>query len=246
MDCHTDGVKYLAVELDEIRKYTPIALRAFKYLVEQGCASWLEFVENPKKIRGNNIEENSIGTLAIGQFTSMNNYYLFIEQAQIQEQVKVQQNGIDQIDSLRDILDRYKDFCIRSNFEASYVQASRTIKDLAVSIQIGRATRDQYLRYFYFVNYMNNEIVNFPDENRLKREYKELGVAKAIMDTLTPQEAIAIVPYFVTNYHTIARKGYEETNIYMLKFSLLQMLGKMRDAKIQETDYTKILSNDTL
>lgn len=238
---HTDGARYYVVDLETIRKHTKLALQGFKYLVNSGNASWISFSENPRKGRGSSMEDNSVGTLAIGVFRGFSKVVLFSEDTKLvaKDGDSKEPNLFTDTKELVEVLSLYKEYCEQSGYDSSYNQAYRTTATLVGKIAGGNANREDYLMYFYYIKYMTSYLVGFPNENNIKRLFKELPIATHILKSLTPQQAVQIVPYFSLNYHNIARKGYEEANIYMLKYNLTTMLSMMtKDSKKTTTKHS--------
>ena len=69
------------------------------------------------------------------------------------------------------------------------------------------------------------------------------AVAKKIIGRTTADNLVKLVPYYVEHYPTIARAGYEETNIFNLDFNFNSMLMKVNSSK---GSTKKKAANDTL
>lgn len=242
------GRKYVVADLEEIREHTPLALRGCKQLVDSGCAQWIEFKECPKE-HSDKLEDCSTGILAIGMLKGFNSITYFMEETgQTSQEEFVEELVIEGEASTAEtmqIIDRvfktYQNYCERNGLHARAGQVYRQVKNLMSKARATKWNRTEFLEYLYLVNTIVYDLSDVPN---VTKKFKELSTSTNIISQLTSEELIQIVPFFVLNYHTFAKKGYEETNIYNLSFHLKTILTRMRGTGGRKSARSN--ENDTL
>lgn len=237
------GTNYVVVDLEDLKTHTAMALRGCKYLVEAGFATWLQFTENPEN--STEIDDNSIGILAIGKMKGFrsNSFIFFMEEVlpkeKSEEVVKNMHN--DNYSSALGMIDehfgRYEKYCDKNGYPNVPIKLYRDIKIIFNKSKAGKLTRSEFLQYLYLMNSMVYDMIKIPTQKEMDGKMAELKVANQIVTSVTPEDAIQLVPFFVLNYHKFARKGSEETSIYNLKFNLTTVLKRMRESVAETTKF---------
>lgn len=217
---------FVVVNLSDIRKYTHFVKEGCDFLVSKGYAKWLT-----KDKRNNNQDYNQI---AIGTSVDfINATYYFEISKRITEATKVANGGkisqsIDYSDTVKildDWFERYKIFCNKINLSSKAEKVHKKIKIVLTNVtKSNKITPIELLTYLDCVNAM---IYDWTDVPNSYSNIKLKSVAKQVIAKTTPNNIIKVIPYFVENYPTTAKQGYEETNIYNLSFHFSSMLRKV-------------------
>ena len=216
-----NGENFMVVDLAEIRKYTRMAKDGCDFLVDKGYAKWMNTSEYDKIAIG--VAKDFVTTM-----------YYFEKKNRISDSMsslsaskKDTINPID-IDETIVKLDRwfetYKTFCEKVNLgqkaEKIYSRMMVTIKNVKYSHKI---TPRELLLYLDCVNAMLYDWTDIPE----KYTNKLTDRAKEVSGKTTAENIIKLIPYYVEHYPTIAKKGFEETNIYNLSFHFNTILSRM-------------------
>lgn len=222
----TGGNRLILVDLQQISEYTSLAYKGFCTLVDNGYASWLH------KDTNFDTEKEYQGTIIVGEYKGIRPY-LFIENKIIDKKPEgvnplFEEQKSNEIPYLNEIFTSYEKGAKTLGYSSKVAKAVTEVKLLISKIKGGKATRIEFLKYFYYLNYMLLNMVNLPSDSDIRKKSKELKVATEVLGSLSEDEAVAIVPYFIYNYPSYAPKNYPDTNIWTLKFSLTTTLKKMR------------------
>ena len=97
-----------------------------------------------------------------------------------------------------------------------------------------------------YLDCVNAMVYDWTDVPTNYTDIKTKQVAKGIVNKYTIEDIIKVVPYFVENYPTNAKEGYEDTNIYTLNFSFQSMLIKMKGKNRVNRGTRKTYEDDRL
>lgn len=218
----------LLVNVADVRKYSNVVKAGFDLLVKSGYAKWIVDSKNKDPNEGHT-------RIAVGTTEDFYNvqYYFELRENLAKETVMVT-NAVPTEDwsGLVAVLDewhsKYTYFCKKSHIPAKSVKAFDTIKAVLTKAKTtGKIASGDLLNYLACVNAMICEHTDIV----LNSSPKALAVAKGIIAKTKVRDLMEVVPYFVEHYPSIAKSGYEETNIYMLSVHVTNMVIRMRKAQ---------------
>ena len=251
---HKKG-KYLAVDLEDIRKHTAVASKGFKAIVDKGFGVWLNYTETPKEHKSA-LHDCSVGTLALGTMIGFNKVEFYMENIggnednsksldrRIRRGVNIKKDNPsdDKTKSFAVIkaviesqMISYREYADRNGAGNQASKIYREVISFIDGCKAKKPDRTEFLYYLYNVNAIVYDLHSVP---KLERKYKELSTATNIVKQLTAEELAGIVPYYVLHFHEFARKTQSETNIYNLSFQLTTILQNYRTS-LNGTDNKK-------
>lgn len=211
------------VQLSTIRKYTNVVKEGCDLLVAEGYAKWV-----PSKAKDGGYEAIAIGTSP--NFVSCVYYF---EQSKILSSTvpKIMETSSNQIydfsatiDKLDEMMERYKIYCAKIRMQNKPEKIFKNIKNTLTKAQTGKLKISEFMAYLDGVNAMVYEWTDVPNSYT---NPKENAVAKKVLSMTTVDNLINVVPYFVENYPTWAKAGYENINIYTFSMHFQTALMKM-------------------
>lgn len=242
------GTNYIAIELEDIRKITAVASNGFKQIVDSGYGIWLEYTETPKEYKSA-LHDCSVGVLAIGTLKGINKASFYMDtlnnstrkveaiqkpkrdrsgrtsttKIETAEQPNTPSVYTDTLKVIDECMVNYLEYAKKNGAVNKANQIYRGVTEFINTCKTRKPRRDEFYNYLSSVNAIVNDLHSIN-----KGSVKELATSTKVLNLLTKEEVVGIIPYYVLHFHEIARKGQYETNIYNLSFQLTTILQKYR------------------
>jgi len=241
------GNNLIIVDLEDIRKHTNLVKEGCDYLISIGFAKWVTY--------GIPNHQEPYDKISIGSSDSiMDNPTYYFEQkkkaftkatagkltgtttkkANVSKKTTVKSTEDytadfgNTIQILDDWFAKYQKFCLKVNLNSKATKVYDKVKDVIGKAKKGKMTSTDVLIYLDCVNAMIYDWIDIPSRyNNIKLKQ----VAKKVLVRTTNDNIIKLIPYYVENYPSTAKVGYEETNIYNLDFHFNSMLLAMNKNK---------------